>query len=76
MITILTTNDCVQCTYTKKKLDEVHVSYREINVSEDEQAKHLLRIAGITQMPVVMWSGFKMEHLRGLPCDSPQQRLG
>lgn len=66
MINILTTNNCVQCEYTKKRLAQKGVDYREINVDGNEAVRELLVKTGLTQMPVVMWSGFKIDAISAL----------
>lgn len=66
MITVLTKNDCVQCTYTKKKLEEANAQFHEINITEQEAIQGLLKSIGITHMPVVLWTGFSPDKIRAI----------
>ena len=79
-ITVYSKPDCVQCTYTKKKLDEKHLAYTELDISQDEAARKVVEDSGNRQMPMVVvkrrgrkddvWHGFKLDNIRGLSKDS------
>jgi glutaredoxin-like protein NrdH len=63
--------DCIQCEYTKKKLDEYHIPHIDIDVTLHEPARLMLREEGIKQLPYVVagaqtWNGFQYDKLRGL----------
>ena len=70
-ITVYTKPDCVQCEYTKKKLDAKRLPYTEIDVTQHPVFAEQLREKGIHQLPYVVagddtWTGFKIDKLRGL----------
>lgn len=53
MITVYTKNNCMPCKMTKRKLQELGVSYKEINVDEDLSALEFLMECGFRSLPVV-----------------------
>lgn len=53
MITVFTKNNCPQCIFTKRKLQELGVNYQEINVDEDLSALEYLMECGFRSLPVV-----------------------
>ena len=66
---------CVQCDYTKKKLDENGIPYTYHDVTVDEQARKFVQETGKTQLPVVvarldtksqMWHGFSPDKITAL----------
>lgn len=59
MITIYSKPDCMQCSFTKRYLDDRGVKYEEIDVFKDKEGLAMLRDAGYTQMPVVDIDGDK-----------------
>lgn len=78
-ITVYTKPACVQCTYTKKKLDEKGLYYTEFDISQDEAARKVVQDSGNHQMPMVVvkrkgkvtvWHGFHIDELKGLTKDS------
>jgi glutaredoxin-like protein NrdH len=63
--------DCVQCEYTKKKLDEFHIAHTDFDITQDPFAFSTVQATGRTQMPYVVagdqtWHGFQYDKLRGL----------
>lgn len=73
VITVYSKPNCMQCNYTKKWLDDNHIDYIAIDVTEHENAlayvKHEL---GYQSLPVVevsgqeSWFGFRPERLEEL----------
>nr|DAH82270.1 MAG TPA: glutaredoxin-like protein [Caudoviricetes sp.] len=53
MITVYTKNNCMPCTFTKRKLQELGVNYKEINVDDDLSALGYLMQCGLRSLPVV-----------------------
>lgn len=86
MITIYTRSACVQCLATKRALDKETVTFREINVDQDEGAAQTLRDLGSRTLPVVevvtggdrrTWAGYRPELVKQAieqtKQESPQQ---
>jgi len=75
-ITVFTKPSCVQCTYTKRKLDQMGISYDTIDVSLDEAALEKVKNLGYLTAPVVLvsengedtqhWGGFQPDRLATL----------
>lgn len=62
---------CVQCKYTLKELDKLHVSYEYVDISVNPVAGEQVKDMGFTALPVVVtaedkWSGFKIDRLRSI----------
>lgn len=53
MITVYTKNNCMPCKMTKRKLQELGVNYKEINVDENLEALEYLMECGFRSLPVV-----------------------
>lgn len=53
MITVFTKNNCPSCIFTKRKLQELGVNYKEINVDDDLTALEYLMEHGFRSLPVV-----------------------
>lgn len=53
MIKVYTKNDCFPCKMTKRKLQELGVNYKEINVDENLSALEYLMECGMRSLPVV-----------------------
>lgn len=53
MIKIYTKNNCMPCKMTKRKLQELGVNYKEINVDENLEALEYLMECGFRSLPVV-----------------------
>jgi len=64
--------DCMQCNFTKKWLNEHGIEYEEINVEEDEAAlKYIKDDLGYQAVPVVVtstdnWYGFRPDKMAKL----------
>jgi glutaredoxin-like protein NrdH len=70
-VVVYTKPECVQCTYTKKLLDEHQIPYETKDVTTDREARKLVEASGNYQLPMVVhgqdvWHGFRPEKLRGL----------
>lgn len=76
-IVVYTKPACVQCDFTKRKLDTLGLVYDTVDVTEDEDALHFItQNLGYLAAPVVYawgdgddeqhWSGFQPERLAGL----------
>jgi glutaredoxin-like protein NrdH len=70
-VTVYTKPACVQCTATKRKLDELGVEYETIDLLTTEGALEKVRSLGFQQAPIVItdsdsWSGYQPERLRNL----------
>ncbi|XJS09864.1 glutaredoxin family protein [Aerococcaceae bacterium WGS1372] len=70
MITVYSKPNCVQCTFTKKHLEEHGIKYEEIDVTQDEQALAELEFHKFKSVPVVRvgtfdnaWAGFRPDRL-------------
>jgi len=72
MILIYTTNQCPYCTVAKKYFDKHGISYRELNVENDEEAlADMIRKTGQMSVPVIeingsMVIGFDRGHIDDL----------
>lgn len=53
MIKVYTKNNCFPCKMTKRKLQELGVNYKEINVDENLEALEYLMECGFRSLPVV-----------------------
>ena len=64
--------DCMQCNFTKKWLNEHGIEYEEFDVEKDEEAlKYIKEELGYQAVPVVVtetdnWYGFRPDRLAGL----------
>jgi glutaredoxin-like protein NrdH len=70
-VQVYTKPNCVQCEYTKKELDKLHIPHTDLDVVQHPVFAEQLRDQGIMQMPYVVagdqtWTGFKIDRLRGL----------
>jgi len=80
-ITLYTKSNCVQCTQSKKLLDRLELSYKTVNVEDDEQAyDFIVNRLGYRAAPVITvtdeegtegtsWSGFDPDKIKGLKND-------
>lgn len=72
MVTLLSKDSCVQCTATKRALDNAGVEYEELNMSNDPAALQRAKDLGFLQAPVVIpptgepWSGFIPDRIKAL----------
>lgn len=75
-ITVYSKPDCMQCNFTKKYLKERDITFKEIDVTQDEVALRLVKEQlGYKTVPVVVviggndiehWYGFRPEKLAEL----------
>jgi glutaredoxin-like protein NrdH len=70
-VTVYTKPACVQCTATKRKLDELGVEYETIDLLTTEGALEEVKALGFQQAPIVItdsdsWSGYQPERLSTL----------
>lgn len=68
MITVYSKPACVQCTATTRELDRKGISYKYIDLTEDESAMDTVKDLGYMQAPVVVagedhWSGFRPDKI-------------
>lgn len=64
MVTVYSKPSCVQCTATYRRLDVKGISYKILDVSQDEEALEAIKSLGHLQAPVVVtdtdnWSGYR-----------------
>ena len=69
-ITVYTKPECPQCAWTKRKLVQRHLTFTEIDVTQDADAAARLHSLGIKQLPYVVtdsdqWTGFRLEKIMG-----------
>lgn len=72
-ITVFTKPACVQCRFTKTKLDQLGIPYDTIDVSVDEEALAKVKALGYLTAPVVLveregeddahWGGFQPDRI-------------
>lgn len=70
-VTVYAKPACVQCTATKRKLDQLGVEYDTIDLLTTEGALEKVRALGFQQAPIVItdsdsWSGYQPERLSNL----------
>lgn len=58
-ITVYSKPNCMQCTFTKKFLDEKDISYITYDVYENEKALKTVKDLGFQSLPVVVIDGEK-----------------
>lgn len=58
-ITVYSKPNCMQCTFTKKFLDEKDISYTTYDVFENEKALKTVKDLGFQSLPVVVIDGEK-----------------
>lgn len=58
-ITVYSKPNCMQCTFTKKFLDEKDISYTTYDVYENEKALKIVKDLGFQSLPVVVIDGEK-----------------
>ncbi|WP_456275125.1 glutaredoxin family protein [Bacillus sp. AK128] len=54
IVIVYTSNDCVECTYVKKMLEEVGVPFQVRNITEQEQYKQEVEKFGFLGVPVTV----------------------
>lgn len=70
-VIVYTKPNCVQCTATFKKLDELGIDYATVDLTEDNEALERLKERGYLQAPVVetgdsIWSGYRPDRVKAL----------
>lgn len=70
-ITVYSKPNCMQCNFTKKYLKERNIAFKEIDVTQDEDALNKIKYMGYQAVPVVItdndhWYGFRPEKLAEL----------
>lgn len=68
-ITVYTQPNCVACKATYRSLDQLHIVYDVIDISQNEEARQLVLQMGHRQAPVVVtendnWSGFRPDKIQ------------
>ena len=72
LTTVYSKKNCVQCSATMRKLDQLEIEYRIIKVDEDSDALSYTKSLGYLQAPVVVapdgshWSGFRLDKIEKL----------
>ena len=76
IVTVYSEPDCIQCNFTKHYLNTHGIEYREIDVTQDEEAYKELKMNGYQSVPVVAvgtldnsWSDFRPDRLAELKED-------
>lgn len=73
--TVFSTPNCMGCRGTKRRLDELGVSYREVDLAEHPDEAKRLRELGFSSAPVVevqledgvdRWDGYRPDRLNAL----------
>ena len=70
-ITVYSKPSCVQCEATYRALKQNNISYRVIDISQDDEALKHVRRLGHMQAPVVEtpsghWSGYRPDRIKEL----------
>lgn len=71
MITVYSLPACVQCVQTKKLLQREGYEFKEVLLSENEEATMMVQQLGYASAPVVIagdlhWSGFRPDMIMSL----------
>lgn len=72
MVTLYTKPACPQCTFTKKKLDDLGVPYQVFDITDNPWARGTVTAMGYSAAPVVVvswtqhWSGYRPDKLNAL----------
>lgn len=71
MVTVYTKPACVQCNATYRALDKKGISYKSVDITQDENALAELKALGYQQAPVVTaptgnWSGYNPTEIETL----------
>lgn len=70
-VVVYTLPACVQCDSTKRLLTRNEIPYSEVDISQDADARAMVREMGYSAAPVVVagedhWSGFRPDKLSAL----------
>ena len=71
MVTIYTQNPCQPCRMTKKEFDKNGISFKEVSISENPEAREMVIALGYMSAPVVVtedghWGGFRPDKIKEL----------
>ncbi len=72
MVTVFSKNNCIQCTMTKRFLEQHHVNFIEHNIDEQPEFVDALKQEGFKATPVVKlpngaaFTGFRPDMLKQL----------
>ena len=72
MVTVFSKNNCIQCTMTKRFLEQHHVNFIEHNIDEQPEFVDALKQEGFKATPVVKlpngsaFTGFRSDMLKQL----------
>lgn len=71
IVTIYSKPFCVQCKATYRALENKHIAYNVVDISQDSQALSYVESLGYKQVPVVVagdthWAGFQPDKLARL----------
>lgn len=56
-VIVYSKNNCMQCNFTKKYLEDKQIAFKEYNVEENEEALHRIKAMGFQSLPVVEIEG-------------------
>ena len=69
-VTVYTKPACVQCRATERALTKAGITFAEVDITTDEEAREYVLSLGYLQAPVVVidenthWSGFRPDRIR------------
>lgn len=71
MTRVFSLPNCVQCKFTKDKMDALGIDYEEVDMSQNPLALDEARSLGYQSAPVVItetdhWSGFRIDKIKSL----------
>lgn len=70
-VTVYSKPGCVQCEYTKKRLESQGTEFSVVDVTQDHEAMQTVLATGRTEMPYVVagedsWHGFSPDRIKSL----------
>ena len=57
MLTIYSKNNCPFCVMAKNFLENKHISFREINIEQDAEAREFIQQQGLRTVPQIFMDG-------------------
>ena len=72
MVTVFSKNNCIQCTMTKRFLEQNNIAFEEHNISEEPEYVDYLKEKGFQSVPVLennsepIINGFRPDQLKEL----------